>query len=140
MDGLIRILQENDISAAEAACLRYRFLKALDNLYGAALPADEPTEQATLHLPPYSPQTDHPVSRWAKVQAVFKGITGMLIIMLGFAMIVLPTPASFEIYTLFYFNEEDGFTLMDLISLIIIFTGVYVLISSFYKKNYSGRL
>ncbi|HVZ24541.1 MAG TPA: hypothetical protein VG842_00700, partial [Sediminibacterium sp.] len=64
----------------------------------------------------------------------FKAIVALLIIMLGFAMIILPTPASFEIYTLFYFNEQDGFTLMDLISLLIIFTGIYILLTSVYTE------
>jgi len=58
-------------------------------------------------------------------------------ITLGFAMIILPTPASFEIYTIYYFNHNDGFTVMDLISLIIVFCGIYTLITTKKSSNKS---
>ncbi|WP_304063555.1 hypothetical protein [Pedobacter glucosidilyticus] len=62
-----------------------------------------------------------------------KVIIGFLMITLGFAMIILPTPHSFEMFTIFWFNPNDGITLMDLISLIIIATGVYIVIKSYVK-------
>ncbi|WP_036692030.1 hypothetical protein [Pedobacter glucosidilyticus] len=62
-----------------------------------------------------------------------KVIIGFLMITLGFAMIILPTPHSFEMFTIFWFNPNDGVTLMDLISLIIIATGVYIVIKSYVK-------
>lgn len=57
-------------------------------------------------------------------------IIGFLFITLGFAMIILPAPPYFEMFTVFYFNQDDGVTLMDLIALIIIAVGTYVVIRS----------
>lgn len=54
----------------------------------------------------------------------------LLLILLGFAMIIMPAPPYFEMFTIFYFNRNDGVTLMDLISLLVVFTGIYLLISS----------
>ena len=62
-------------------------------------------------------------------------IISLLLITLGFAMIVLPAPPYFEMYTIFYFNESDGFTLMDLISLLVVFCGVFTLMTTMLKKN-----
>ena len=57
-------------------------------------------------------------------------IIGFLFITLGFAMIILPAPPYFEMFTIFYFNPDDGVTLMDLIALIIIAVGTSVVIRS----------
>lgn len=62
-------------------------------------------------------------------------IISLLFITLGLAMIILPAPPYFEMYTIFYFNETDGFTLMDLISLLIVFCGVFTLIMTMQKQN-----
>lgn len=71
------------------------------------------------------------------VLKLIRVVVCLLVITLGFAMIILPSAQSFEMYTLFYFSEQDGFTLMDLISLIIIFAGVYALVSTFTKRSAS---
>lgn len=63
------------------------------------------------------------------VKAV-KILIGVLFITLGFAMIIMPAPQYFEMFTIFYFNPNDGVTLMDLISLIIIAVGIYIIINS----------
>jgi len=60
-----------------------------------------------------------------------KVIIGFLFVTLGFAMIIMPAPPYFEMFTIFYFTENDGVTLMDLISLIIIATGIYIIVRSF---------
>lgn len=58
---------------------------------------------------------------------------GFVMLTLGLAMIILPAPPYFEMFTIFYFSVNDGFTLMDLISLIIILTGVFTIIKSYFK-------
>lgn len=63
-------------------------------------------------------------------------VIGFLMITLGFAMIVMPTPHSFEMFTIFWFNPNDGVTLMDVISLIIIAVGTYVVLKSYTKINF----
>jgi hypothetical protein len=60
-------------------------------------------------------------------------LISLVLIMLGFAMIIMPAPPYFEMFTIFYFNPQDGVTLMDVISLLIILTGVYLLVKSIYK-------
>jgi hypothetical protein len=74
------------------------------------------------------------LNRGIYLYRLFRIITSVLLILLGFALIVIPLPGSMEIVTIFYFNDQDGFTLMDLISLIIVFTGIYTLISTERKK------
>ncbi len=70
-----------------------------------------------------------------KVKQIAKGCIAVLLITLGFAMIILPAPPNFEMFTVFYFNLNDGVTLMDLISLLVVFTGIYLLITSFIKQR-----
>lgn len=70
---------------------------------------------------------------------MIKMIISILLITLGFAMIILPAPPYFEIFTIFYFNEQDGFTLMDLISLLVVFSGVSSLIIALQKDNKVSR-
>ena len=84
----------------------------------------------------------HPISvknrklnRRIYLYRLFRIITSVLLILLGFALIVIPLPGSMEIVTIFNFNDQDGFTLMDLISLIIVFTGIYTLITTQRKNN-----
>lgn len=57
-------------------------------------------------------------------------ILSVLLILLGFAMVIMPAPPYFEMFTIFYFSQNDGVTLMDLIALVIIFTGVYLFFNS----------
>ena len=48
---------------------------------------------------------------------IIQGLIGFVMLTLGFAMIILPSPTYFEMFTIFHFTTNDGFTLMDLISL-----------------------
>jgi hypothetical protein len=61
-------------------------------------------------------------------------ILAILLIVVGFAMIIMPAPPSFEIFTVYYFNANDGVTVMDLVSLLIIFGGVLLFVLNFNKK------
>ncbi|MEB0261397.1 MULTISPECIES: hypothetical protein [unclassified Mucilaginibacter] len=62
------------------------------------------------------------------------GIIGAVMITLGMAMIIMPAPPYFEMFTIYHFNANDGVTLMDLIALVIVFTGVYLFFSALSKK------
>ncbi|SKB82217.1 hypothetical protein [Daejeonella lutea] len=66
---------------------------------------------------------------------IIRMIIAVLLILLGFGMIIMPAPPYFEMFTLFYLNPNDGVTIMDVISLIVAFTGVSLLISSILKFN-----
>ena len=62
-------------------------------------------------------------------------IIGLIMITLGFGMIIMPAPPYFEMFTIFWFNHDDGVILMDLIALLIVFSGVYLFITSIIKIN-----
>ncbi|SKB72603.1 hypothetical protein [Dyadobacter psychrophilus] len=68
------------------------------------------------------------------IQKFVMFILAILLIVFGFAMIIMPAPPSFEIFTVFYFNANDGVTIMDLVSLLIIFGGVLLFVLNFNKK------
>ena len=74
-----------------------------------------------------------PVAKNA-AQKVINFILSILLIVFGFAMIIMPAPPSFEIFTVFYFNPNDGVTIMDLVSLLVIFGGVLLFVLNFNKK------
>ncbi|QRQ99581.1 hypothetical protein [Dyadobacter sandarakinus] len=67
-------------------------------------------------------------------QRIVLFFVAILLIVVGFAMIIMPAPPSFEIFTVFYFNVNDGVTIMDLVSLLIIFGGVFLFVLNFNKK------
>lgn len=87
----------------------------------------------------------HPVdSRQAKkhrLQEKLKHIVligiAVTMIILGLAMIIMPAPPYFEMFTIFYFTKDDGITLMDVISVLIVLTGVYLFINALLRKSNS---
>ncbi|MCF0041844.1 hypothetical protein [Dyadobacter fanqingshengii] len=68
------------------------------------------------------------------IQKFIMFILAILLIVFGFAMIIMPAPPSFEIFTVYYFSPNDGVTIMDLVSLLIIFGGVLLFVLNFNKK------
>ena len=66
---------------------------------------------------------------------IVRVLIGFLFITLGFAMIIMPAPPYFEMFTIFHFTPDDGVTLMDLISLIIIATGTFIVIRSLLNQK-----
>lgn len=71
--------------------------------------------------------------RWAEGFALSS--VGILFITIGFILIITPASAEFEIATIFYFNEYDGFTVMDMFALVIIFIGIFFFIRAFIEKD-----
>lgn len=74
-----------------------------------------------------------------RIKRIIRGIIAALLIILGFSMIIMPAPPYFEMFTIFYFTPDDGITLMDLISLLIVFSGVYLLFTSFSNTKLDGQ-
>ncbi|CAG5068652.1 hypothetical protein DYBT9623_01384 [Dyadobacter sp. CECT 9623] len=74
----------------------------------------------------------HPANKGLQKGVIL--ILAVILITTGFAMIIMPAPASFEIATIFYFTPQDGVTVMDLVSLLIIFGGVLLIVLNFNKK------
>ncbi len=75
----------------------------------------------------------HTAVNWASGLALFSA--GLLFITIGIILIVTPATPEFEIATIFYFNDHDGFTVMDLFALVIIFMGIYLFIKAFISKD-----
>ncbi|MEJ2880829.1 hypothetical protein [Pedobacter sp. GR22-6] len=65
-----------------------------------------------------------------------KVMLGLMFVVLGFSMIILPAPPYFEMYVIFNFTPDDGVTLMDVISLIIILAGIYIILTSIKPKQH----
>ena len=65
-------------------------------------------------------------------------IISLTMITLGLGMIIMPAPPFFEMFTIYYFNDHDGVTIMDLISLLIILFGIFFLIKAIIRKP-AGR-
>jgi hypothetical protein len=72
--------------------------------------------------------------RGERMSKVVLIIISIVMITMGFAMIIMPAPPFFEMFTIFYFTRDDGITVMDLISLLIILAGVYFLIKGIYNN------
>lgn len=70
-----------------------------------------------------------------KLSRIIRLLVALLLILLGFGMIIMPAPEYFEMFTLFYLNPNDGVTIMDIISLIVAFTGISLLITGLIKFN-----
>ena len=65
-------------------------------------------------------------------------VISLTMITLGLGMIIMPAPPFFEMFTIFYFNSHDGVTIMDLISLLVILSGIFFLIKALIRKP-AGR-
>nr|WP_067058790.1 hypothetical protein [Mucilaginibacter sp. L294] len=70
-----------------------------------------------------------------RIKKTVVAIIGVTMITLGMAMIIMPAPPYFEMFTIFHFTPNDGVTLMDLIALLIVFTGVYLFLNALLKKR-----
>lgn len=119
--------------------LREKQLKGVRKLVTAEMDKLDQLDQLELML-----KTSHFDSRDLRpakfTQVLYRGIKaiiGLLFVTLGFAMIIMPAPPYFEMFTIFHFTRDDGVTLMDLISLIIVAVGIYIIFKSLFnlKQN-----
>jgi hypothetical protein len=147
-DELVALLRKGVVDAGRIKAVQQKLLHALDE---ASLPQkieafkELDTEQDRLELLNgfeyllSQHQLDSNVSKKYITKERSKKsivvIIGIIMITLGMAMIIMPAPPYFEMFTVFYFNANDGVTIMDIISLLIVFTGVYLFLSSVLKKQ-----
>jgi hypothetical protein len=149
LEELENLLAKSEIDSEKVKQIRVRMNNALDQAgnYQDSLDAfkninvNDTTDRANM-LDEFSVmlanhQVDSNMSkkylRGERISKFFLILISLVLIMLGFAMIIMPAPPYFEMFTIFYFNPQDGVTLMDVISLLIILTGVYLLVKSIYK-------
>lgn len=150
LDELVKLLAQSDIDSEKVKQIRLKVNNALDiaGTYRDQINAfkqidEQDTASRDNLLDEFSVllashQVDSKMSKkylqGERVKQVVLFIIGLLLIMLGFAMIIMPAPPYFEMFTIFYFNPQDGVTLMDVISLLIILSGVYLLVKAIYKQ------
>ncbi|MES2826835.1 MAG: hypothetical protein V4687_01715 [Bacteroidota bacterium] len=145
LDELIILLEKSDLDSENIREIKVKINKTLDQkLVGKSL-IKEVKDVATSNLDKMDQldklelllTNNHFDSADAKkiniklgISRFIRGIIGLLFVTLGFAMIIMPAPPYFEMFTVFYFNPNDGVTLMDLISLIIVAVGIYIMINA----------
>jgi len=130
MGELTVLLSQSKIDSETARELHKRFQQAIkDNSLN-----DDDNEFSIMLS---SPQNKKKLKRYLQSESISKFVLialSIVMIVLGLGMIIMPAPPFFEMFTIFYFNHNDGITIMDLISLIIILAGVYFLIKGIYKN------
>jgi len=150
LEELIALLAQNEFDSETVKQVQHRFNTAIEqkklnhNEINAFKSIDEnkdASREALLDefsLLLVSNKVDSHISRDylrnQRLKKIVLAATGIVMITLGLAMIIMPAPPYFEMFTIYYFNINDGITLMDLISLIIILSGIYILVRSLYKK------
>lgn len=150
MNELIALLAKSDISSETAKAMRDRFddavkssgpkLEQIEAFH--KLDTDNTSREALLDefsILLSNNQFDSKLTRkhfrGDRLSKIVLGVIGIVMITLGFAMIIMPAPPFFEMYTIFYFTRDDGITVMDVISLLIILAGVYFLIKGVYRTT-----
>lgn len=148
LNELINTLNKTDINSDNIKSLQNKFNKAIDNKLTESELIEEFKKVDDDHLSRLEKldkiesilknnYIDTKVVKSAAVkryaEMIVPVILGFVMLTLGLAMIIMPAPPYFEMFTIFYFSVNDGFTLMDLISLIIILTGVFTIIKSYFK-------
>jgi archaellum component FlaF (FlaF/FlaG flagellin family) len=150
LNELLALVAQSDIDSQQAKSIKQRLNHALDHAssYKEQLGAfqqlnvdenlsrTEMLDEFTVLLANH--QVDSKMAKQylkgERLSRLFLIAISVLLILLGFAMIIMPAPPYFEMFTIFYFNPQDGVTLMDIISLLIILSGIYLLIKSSYKQ------
>ena len=129
----VKKLQHKFTTAVTARELNFKELEQFQELDDAASTREEHVINLENFL--LTHQVDSTLSRKLQIaeraKQIARACIALLMITLGFSMIILPAPPNFEMFTIFYFNINDGVTLMDLISLLVVFTGIYLLITTF---------
>ena len=148
LNDLINVLNKTNINSDNIKTLQTKFNRAVDNKLSESELIEEFKKVDDDHLSRLEKldkiesilknnYIDTKVAKSVAVKRYLEMIIplciGFIMVTLGLAMIILPAPPYFEMFTIFYFSADDGFTLMDLISLIIILTGVFTIIKSYFK-------
>lgn len=150
LDELLGLLQSSHLDSESVNKIKEKFnlvvnrvelsadsLKEFKQLDDSAASRLELADNLEMLLSQY--QLDNKVSKKiVLMDRLIKGsviIIGLVLIILGFGMIIMPAPPYFEMFTIFWFTRDDGVTLMDLIALLIVFTGIYLFLTSIIKIN-----
>lgn len=153
LNELLELLAKSDINSDAVKAYQQRFdnaikehgirseqIEAFQNLHTDTASREELLEEFGILLSTnqFSSKIPKKKIRSEYFSKLVLFIISLTMITLGFGMIIMPAPPYFEMFTIFYFNENDGITLMDLISLLIILAGIYLLIKAI-VRNPSGK-
>lgn len=154
MDELITLISKSNIDDETARGYKLKFdnalrrqgihadqVKVFQNLDNKEASREELLDEFSILLA--GNQFDSRVAKKPKrfgegMSRVVLFIISIVMITLGLGMIIMPAPPFFEMFTIFYFNQNDGITVMDLISLLVILFGVFFLIKAIIRKP-AGR-
>lgn len=150
LDDYIKLLEKSDLDSLKAKHIREKFERAVDHAtqnhqkvhsFQSPDPSDQLSRMQMLDSMQILLSNNDLNSKDARkyllqirIKKVVMGLISLLLVVLGFAMIIMPAPPSFEMFTIFYFTPDDGVTLMDLISLLIVLSGIYLLIRTVFVK------
>lgn len=150
LEELMTLLQSSDIDSESLANIQVRFNKAIEDKKELSKDLQRFQELKTTGVSRLDLANDLEAmlahsqlnSENVKELEVKRGgsrlltfLIGAVMITLGFAMIIMPAPPYFEMFTIFYFTPDDGVTLMDLVSLLIVLCGIYLVFTSSVKKT-----
>ncbi|TZF84762.1 hypothetical protein FW774_07205 [Pedobacter sp. BS3] len=148
LNELIVLLQSSSLNHQDKEHIRQQFDKAIADMLSSskniqayremdkeATSREEMLDNLELLLSqhPLDSKLSRKYLHLSRMKYIFQLCMGLAMITLGLSMIFLPAPPYFEMFTIIYFTTDDGFTLMDLISLIIVFCGVYLTINALIK-------
>ena len=137
MNELIALLAKSKIDSETAKAMRDRLNAALKYSTHKNEQAETLPNDFSIMLP--NNQFDgKPLKKYVRADRLSKivlAVIGIVMITLGLAMIIMPAPHFFEMYTIFYFNRDDGITIMDVISLLVVLAGVYFFIRGLIPKQ-----
>ncbi|MFC0518290.1 hypothetical protein ACFFGT_29015 [Mucilaginibacter angelicae] len=147
VDELILLLKKGDIDKEYIKVIQQRINNAIDHnpipqKFDAFSGLDQEQNRLDMVTNLELLLTQHPVdSRESKrylfhekLKRIVLIAIAVTMIILGLAMIIMPAPPYFEMFTIFYFTKDDGITLMDVISVLIVLTGVYLFINAILRK------
>jgi hypothetical protein len=147
VNELVSLLQNGDIDKERIKAAQVKINNAIDTLpasrnFDAFKELDNNLDRldmvTNLELLLTQHQVDSRQSRKYLLQEKIKRVVliaiAVTMTVLGLAMIIMPAPPYFEMFTIFYFSKDDGITLMDVISVLILLTGVYLFLNAILKK------
>lgn len=154
LDELIQLLSDTDLDSDTIQSLQQKFnnavetnsnnkqsIEAFRQLDNPNLSREEMLDNLSLLLTtnPIDSKVSSAYIKKSLLSRIVLGLIGFTLIVLGMGMIVMPAPPYFEMFTLFYFTTDDGITIMDVISLLIVLCGVYLLINVFKSHKNDKR-
>jgi hypothetical protein len=146
-NALLNELEKQPISKAKAIEMERQFLTVIERNYAKHphhtnfTEGDQVSTEIILDMNKLAKRKEPfriahiPERAYTWASGLVYSAVGILFITIGFIIITTPIAPEFEIATIFYFNEYDGFTVLDLFALLIIFIGVYFFIRAFISKE-----